>query len=212
MTKLSLRDKKIPYCKPNFTTVTLHFEGIQVIKLKQENMKNLIIIAHPDIEQSVINKRWKEELEKYPDQFTTHNIYDSYPDRKIDVEKEQKLIEAHDTLILQYPLYWFNCPPFLKQWLDDVFLYGWAYGSKGNKMKDKKIALAISAGISEEDLQENGKAGVSIQQLIQPFKATALYTKSDYRGHFVLYDSHNAPHSDALEKSAKEYIQFITNI
>ena len=28
-------------------------------------MKTLVIVAHPDIEKSKINKRWIEELEKY---------------------------------------------------------------------------------------------------------------------------------------------------
>lgn len=175
-------------------------------------MKKLIIVSHPNIENSVINKRWVEELEKYPDHFTVHNIYNSYPDGKIDIEKEQKLIEAHGALILQYPLYWFNCPPLLKQWLDDVFTYGWAYGSTGDKMKDKKIALAISAGIKEEDLQRDKEWKVTVEDLILPFKTTTRYTKSDYRGHFVLHDTHNAPHSEALEKSAGEYIKFAMSI
>lgn len=175
-------------------------------------MKKLIIVSHSDIKNSVINKRWIEELEKYPDQFTIHNINTAYPDGKIDVEKEQKLVEAHDTVIFQYPLYWFNSPPLLKKWLDHVFTYGWAYGSKGIMMKDKKIALAISAGIKEEDFQEDGEWKVTIEQLIMPFKTTALYTKSNFRGHFVLYDSHNAPHSEALEKSAQDYIRFAISI
>lgn len=175
-------------------------------------MKKLIIVSHPNIQDSVINKRWVKELEKYPEQFTVHNIYNTYPDGKIDIEREQKLIEAHDTLILQYPLYWFNCPPLLKQWLDDVFTYGWAYGSTGDKMKDKKIALAISAGIEEVDFQEDETWKVTIEQLILPFKTTALYTKSNFKGHFVLYNSHDALHSETLEKSAKDYIQFALNL
>jgi hypothetical protein len=35
---------------------------------------------HPHIDQSVVNKRWVEELEKHPDQFTVHQIYQAYPD------------------------------------------------------------------------------------------------------------------------------------
>lgn len=165
MTKLSLRDKKIPYCESYQVAVTLYSIKISIAR----NMKKLIIVSHPNIESSVINKRWVNELEKHPDHFTIHNIYTEYPDGKIDIEKEQKLIEAHDALILQYPLYWFNCPPFLKQWLDDVFTYGWAYGSKGNMMKGRKIALAISAGIDKEDFQEDGEWKVTIEQLTLPY-------------------------------------------
>lgn len=175
-------------------------------------MKKLIIVSHPDINQSVVNKRWIGELEKHPDQFTVRNINALYPDGKIDVEKEQELIEKHEALIMQYPLYWFNCPPLLKQWLDDVFTYGWAYGSKGGKMRNKKIALAISAGIEEKDYQEDGEWKVTMEQLVLPFKTTSLYTKSDFRGYFVLYDSHNSSASGELERSADKYIRFLENV
>jgi len=35
-------------------------------------MKTLVILVHPNMENSRINKRWKEELEKYPDKITVH--------------------------------------------------------------------------------------------------------------------------------------------
>lgn len=93
-------------------------------------MKTLIVVTHPNIETSVVNKRWIEELRKYPDKYTVHELYKAYHDDKINVEKEQQLIEAHDKLILQFPVYWFSSPTLLKKWLDEVFTYGWAYGSK----------------------------------------------------------------------------------
>mgnify|MGYP002619986368 FL=1 len=83
-------------------------------------LKTLVIVAHPNIEASVINKRWVEELRKYPEKYTVHELYKVYPDEKIDVEKEQARVEAHDNLVFQFPIYWFNCPPLLNQWLDDV--------------------------------------------------------------------------------------------
>lgn len=103
--------------------------------------KTLIVVAHPDLAASTINKRWVDELEKHPDRFTVHQLYQRYPDGKIDVPSEQRLVDAHQHLVLQFPVYWFNCPPLLKQWFDDVLTYGWAYGSKGNSLKNKKQAL-----------------------------------------------------------------------
>ena len=46
-------------------------------------MKTLVILAHPNLKESKINKRWNEELIKYPDEVTVHNIYKKYPDLKI---------------------------------------------------------------------------------------------------------------------------------
>ncbi len=70
--------------------------------------KTLVIVAHPQINESVVNQRWVEELRKYPDQFTVHEIYKVYPNGVIDVAKEQSLIEEHGNLIFQFPVYWFN--------------------------------------------------------------------------------------------------------
>ena len=103
--------------------------------------KTLVIVTHPNYQDSKINKRWVEELETQPDRFTVHHLYSTYPDTVIDVEREQKLVESHDNVVFQFPVYWFNCPPLLKQWLDEVLLYGWAYGSGGEASKAKRWAL-----------------------------------------------------------------------
>ncbi|MGY3316462.1 putative NADPH-quinone reductase [Peribacillus simplex] len=55
-------------------------------------MKNLVIVAHPNIEESRINKRWLEELKKYPEYFTVHELYKQYPDWNFDIEHEQKVV------------------------------------------------------------------------------------------------------------------------
>ncbi|MCO6564880.1 MAG: NAD(P)H-dependent oxidoreductase [Apibacter sp.] len=174
-------------------------------------MKTLVIIGHPDLSNSTINKRWVKEIEKYPEMFTVHSLYNTYPNYSIDVEKEQKLIEQHENIILQYPLYWFNCPALLKKWIDDVFTYGWAYGSKGDKMKDKKIALAISAGSKEENYKKDRNYSVTIDDLILPFKITSDYMNSNFKGYFILYGT-NSIRTDALEKSAEQYISFIKKL
>ena len=175
-------------------------------------MKTLIIVAHPNIKESVIHNRWIEELQKYPDLYTVHNIYEAYPDGIIDVEKEQQLIDSHKALVLQFPLYWFNCTPLLKKWLDEVFLYGWAYGSKGNALKDKKIALAISAGIKESDFSPEGEMQVSFENLLHPYKAVAKYCKALYADQHILFDSHEANKNNSLENNTSEYINFLAKL
>lgn len=174
-------------------------------------MKTLIVIGHPNLEKSIIHKRWIEELRKHPDVFTIHDLHASYPDYEMDIEKEQKLVDSHDNLVLQYPLYWFNVPALLKKWMDDVFIYGWAYGSSGNALKNKKIAIAMSAGIKKEDYTKNGKMGITISELLVPFGVTIRYCKAIYKGEYVLYDTHNALKENFLENSAVEYVNFLKN-
>ena len=82
--------------------------------------KTLIIVAHPNIYQSTVNQIWADTLSKDKEHYTVHNLYTVYPDGNIDVAVEQKLVEMHGTIIFQFPIYWFSCPPLLKQWLDSV--------------------------------------------------------------------------------------------
>ncbi|CVA60798.1 General stress protein 14 [Serratia marcescens] len=123
-------------------------------------MKTLVVVTHPDIANSVVNKRWLEELRRYPERYTVHELHQAYPDWQIDVAQEQRLIEAHDNIVLQFPIFWFSSPPLLKKWLDDVLTYGWAYGSRsGYKMQNKKLALAVTAGVRAEDYARDGRDG-----------------------------------------------------
>ena len=76
--------------------------------------KTLIILAHPNLAQSTVNKHWAAALRRHADRFTVHELYAAYPQGKIDVAAEQKLVESHAALVWQFPVYWFNCPPRLK--------------------------------------------------------------------------------------------------
>jgi NAD(P)H dehydrogenase (quinone) len=45
-----------------------------------------------------------------------------------DIAREQARLLWADTLILQFPLWWFSMPAILKGWVERVFAYGFAYG------------------------------------------------------------------------------------
>ncbi|WP_141501531.1 NAD(P)H-dependent oxidoreductase [Paenibacillus luteus] len=176
-------------------------------------MKTLVIVTHPSIETSIINKRWVEELHKYPEKYTVHELHKVYPDGNIDVGKEQQLIESHQNLVLQFPFYWFNCPPLLKQWLDEVFIHGWAFGSNGgNKLKNRKAALAVSAGIEKDDYSKEGKYRYTLENLLSPFETTLLYCHADYRSFFAFYGTENGTSASQLEKGVQDYLNFIDNM
>lgn len=173
-------------------------------------MKVLVIITHPNLETSTVNKEWIAALKKNPEQYTIHDLYGAYPDEKIDVEKEQQLVESHDTILFQFPFYWFNCPPLLKKWLDEVLVYGWAYGSKsGYKVAGKKIALAISVGINEEEYSAFGKYKYTLKELTTPFEITFHYIKADYKPFFAFYGIETNVLPERIEKSTRDYIDFI---
>ncbi|MDO5104192.1 MAG: NAD(P)H-dependent oxidoreductase, partial [Lautropia sp.] len=128
----------------------------------------LIIAAHPDIEHSIVNRRWLKDIRLQPDHFRVHELYARYPDAQIDVASEQQLVDAHEKLVLQFPVYWFNCPPLMKQWLDQVLTYGWAYGSQGKALTDKTVSLAVSLGTPAEDYRPGGRIGHDLAEVLRP--------------------------------------------
>lgn len=173
-------------------------------------MKTLIIVIHPDITSSLVNKRWIEALNKFPDKYHVHSLYEVYPDEKIDVPAEQKLIEQHDKIVFQFPYYWFNCPALLKKWMDEVLTHGWAYGSKsGYMVLGRKIALAISLGVDEHELAPSGTYKYSLEELTRPFELSFEYVKADYRPLFAYYGIEYNSSAEWIEKSVPLYLNFL---
>jgi len=176
-------------------------------------MKTLIMVIHPDIASSVINKRWVDELGKHPEKYEVRLLHQLYPDGKIDVAAEQKLIEQYDKIVFQFPFYWFNCPPLFKQWLDEVLTYGWAYGSKsGYKVAGKKIALALSVGIDEHEYHSAAKYKYTLAELTRPFELTFEYVKADYRPFFAYYGIELNSEKDWIERSVPMYMKFLEGL
>lgn len=170
----------------------------------------LVVVIHPDIAGSKVNKKWIEALSANKELYTVHDLHANYPDGKIDVKREQAILSAHDSIIFQFPFYWFNCPPLFKTWLDEVLTYGWAYGStSGYQMQDKKIALAISAGVDKEEYNPGAKYKYTLQQLTAPFEITFDYVKADYKPLFAFYGAEYHATDERIEQSVQDYLAFL---
>ncbi len=173
-------------------------------------MKTLILLAHPDIALSVINKSWIEILPKENKDITVHNIYVAYPDWKIDVKAEQALLESHDRIIFQYPIYWYNMPPLMKKWFDEVYAYGWCYGPGGDKLEGKEIGLAISTGGIAEAYAESDKNAITSKGLTQTIVATANYTHSKFESAYIFHGALGNPSEETLKEAAMNYVSYVT--
>ena len=174
-------------------------------------MKTLVILVHPDMENSKINKSWKEELEKYPDKITIHELYKEYPDWNIDIKKEQELILKHDNIIFEFPLYWYSSPPILKKWLDDVLSFNWAYGNE-YRLKGKNIGFAVSVGGPKKEYSKTGSVRFSMDEILVPFEATVKYIKANLISHYILFDATESLNEKKLLESAEGYVKHMFNI
>ncbi len=169
--------------------------------------KTLVIVVHPTLHTSKINKAWSEAARGHT---TLHFLYDAYPEGKpFDVASEQALVEAHDRIVFQFPLYWYAAPYLLKKWLDEVITFGWAYGEGGDKMEGKEIAVAVSCGGKEDQFTEGGIQCHTLAHYMQVFDGIAAFVRGKYIGFHALYDSYNPAIDNTLEENCTRYIQFL---
>lgn len=151
--------------------------------------KILIVFAHPLFEKSFANKILAEHIPQ-SENITFHDLYETYPEFDINVKQEQELLKNHDIIIWQHPMYWYSCPPLLKQWIDMVLEYGWAYGKHGLALQDKIIFQAITTGANMENYSTEGENLYTIPELLRPFSQTAKVCRMDYLPPFVIHGTH----------------------
>lgn len=173
-------------------------------------MKTLVIVTHPNIEASRVNKAWLEELQLQGN-ITIHELYKAYPDENIDVSREQQLVEAHDRIIFQFPLFWYSTPALLKKWFDTVLQYGWAFGQDGDKTTGKEIGVAVSTYGSEESYQPTGSNRFTLTEILRPIEATAQFIHASYLPHFTLNDVSNLS-DERLAQSRADYIHHLATV
>lgn len=172
-------------------------------------MQTLIIVVHPNLDSgSRIHNTLTGELRKLGDAVTIHELYREYPDDRIDVEREQRLMQSHDKIILQFPMWWYSSPYLLKKWIDEVLTYSWAYGPGGDKLRGKKLGLAISTGGAASAFQAGGYNQFSISEMMKPFQATCSLIGMEFMPMFVIHGAMGMP-DEQLEQSAASYVEYV---
>lgn len=170
--------------------------------------KILILFAHPKFEQSRTNKVLVQGVDQL-EGVTFHDLYQSYPDFHIDTSFEKQLLEQHDIIIWHHPFYWYSCPPLMKQWIDLVLEYGWAYGPEGNALKGKKCLQIVTTGGSAKVYCAEGRNMYSINEFLRPFEQTARLCQMQYLTPFAIMGTHLLSEND-LQKYAAQYQQIMT--
>src|SRR6478609_1462171 len=140
----------------------------------------LIILGHPHFDHSFANKTIIEELQNSDLPVEVRNIQDLYPDYAIDSKAEQDALLRHRTIVFQYPIYWYGMPAILKHWFDVVFEYQFAYGSKGDKLKNKNFVASFTVGSSESSYTPLGFQHFRVSEFCKHLEQTAYHTQMNY--------------------------------
>lgn len=143
-------------------------------------MKTLVILSHPNLAASVANRTVIEELKKSSQDITIRHLEELYQGYSIDVAAEQAALLAADNIVFQFPFYWYSSPPALKNWIDKVFDYNFAYGPEGDKIKGKNLIISTTLGGPQEAYLPLGYNHFRVGELLRPFEQTAYLTGLNY--------------------------------
>lgn len=148
--------------------------------------KTLLLFTHPAFEKSQANRALLEGISDL-EHVTVHDLYETYPDFHIDAAREQALLEEHDRIIWQHPLYWYSSPALLKEWFDIVLSYGWAFGSTGTALHGKSVKSVITTGSGKETFCPEGRNCHTIEEFLRPMQETARLCGMDYEKPLVFF-------------------------
>lgn len=171
-------------------------------------MKTLVIVSHPDIQESN-SQQFLKEGQNQLDQVTFHHLESLYPNGQIDIQAEQALLKEHDRIVFQFPFYWYQAPPMLKQWFDDVLEEGVIYGKGVHTLKDKEMGLVLVIGVAEKEYQVGGREQFTISELTRPFQAVAHKLEMSFLKPFAIHQFYYMTEKDQW-KLLIDYQQYLT--
>ena len=116
-----------------------------------------------------------------------------------DIEAEQQKLLWADTLLLQFPLWWFSMPAILKGWVERVYAYGFGYGVGEHSLQKwgerygegtfagKRAMVITTTGGWDSHYSARGING-AIEDLLFPINHGMLfYSGFDVLPPFVIY-------------------------
>ena len=161
-------------------------------------MKNVLIISgHTDLSTSVANKTILNTISEQLPEARIVKLDELYPDFHINVAAEQERLLWADIIVLQFPVFWYSAPSILERWMEQTFLHGFSHGSKGDKLKGKKIVLSFTTGAPAEMYSKNGAMCHDIDDFLLCYKAMCRLTQMEYCGYVftggVSYGNRTSP-------------------
>lgn len=171
-------------------------------------MKTIVIVGHPDLSTSVVNRLWVEALRPFEgESLKVHLLDEALMEHGVfDLKKEQDLLEQYDRIVLQFPFYWYMPPAIMKLWMDTVWAQGWAWGDCPHALKGKLIEAAVSCGAPEVAFTQT-----SLETYLSFIKGSASFVQAEGGDYFAFYAAESPGYEERLVENCKEYIKFICN-
>lgn len=162
-------------------------------------MKTLVIVSHPYPEASNSIKALENTIQGLS-HVTVRNLESRYGNdiTQFDVAAEQAAYHEAERVVFMFPVHWFNLTPMLKAYMNAVWNYGWAFGPNGVALKGKEMLVITTAGATAFTYSKEGIINSSMDEVLTPLKASALYVGMSYADPIAFYEAMN-PSAEKLD-------------
>ncbi len=167
-------------------------------------MSTVLLLAHPDLAASRANRALLAGLKDLPG-LEVAELYTLYPKGQIDLAVERERLLRADRLVLQFPLCWYSTPPLLKHWQDAVLTpLFYREPDIAAATAGLPVLAATTTGGPSVSYQPGSPAGMTIDELFAPLRATARKCGWLWQAPFALHDVRNLDDA-ALARAGDDY-------
>jgi glutathione-regulated potassium-efflux system ancillary protein KefF len=164
-----------------------------------------VLAAHPDWHESRVNRPLMDAAHSLS-RVQVQDLYTSYPDYAIDVATEQAALAKAQLVVLLHPIQWYSMPALQKLWLDEVLVYGWAYGENGNALQGKDLWLVTTTGGPEASYHPQGYNRYFFEAFLPPYEQSAAVCGMRFLPPMVLHGAHSVG-SDVVAQHVETFRQ-----
>ena len=168
--------------------------------------KTLIIMSHPDVTQSS-SQQFLLAAIKGEEQIQIRHLESILAEQEnnhFDKRIERACLQDADRIIFQFPLYWYQCPSVMKQWMDEVLTL-----NLSQKVK-KKFGIVVTVGAKQDRYTAGGSVGFGIEELLRPYQALANQLGWEYQTPFVIYQFQYLPEIQK-QQLLVDYLYYLEN-
>lgn len=125
-----------------------------------------------------------------------------------DILREQEYLQNADLLWVIFPIWWTSMPAILKGYIDRIFLSGFAYRMKSDRLEglltNKKVIILNSMGMSREEYANTG--------MYEALRMTIDKGIFEFTGMQVIDHRYFTSIMSATDKQRKAYLDEVTEL
>ena len=164
-------------------------------------------MSHPDVDQST-SQQFLLAAVKGEEQIQIRHlesILAKQEDNHFNKTIERAFLQEADKIIFQFPLYWYQCPSVMKQWMDEVLTL-----NLSQKDTKKEFGIVVTVGAKKDRYTAGGSVGFGIEELLRPYQALANQLGWNYQTPFVIYQFQYLPETQK-QQLLVDYLYYLEN-